>query len=175
MKRANAYSMQIVRYDSPIMPIKTSGNKDDSTLDTFVSITLYDKNGTEINIDDLPENIRPKIIYNRSYHKYLKHCFFYDETKKDLSEKGMTLKDNVAYKGEKFFECSSKHLTSFTAGNYYSEDDDDGTSTATIVLIVVGCILLLVIIIGVIFFCRRKNNNDIESVKKENSNLEIMN
>ena len=71
MKRANAYSMQIVRYDSPIMPIKISGNKDDSTLDTFVSITLYDKDGNEISIDDMPENIRPKIIYNRSYQLLL--------------------------------------------------------------------------------------------------------
>ena len=173
MKIANAYSMQIVRYDSPIMPIKTSGNKDDSTLDTFVSITLYDKDGNEINIDDMPENIRPKIIYNRSYHKYLKHCFFYNEAIQDLSEEGIVLKDNVAYEGEKYLQCSSKHLTSFTAGNYYSDEDE--LDTSTIVLIVLGSVLLLAIIIGVIFYCRKKNNNDIENVKKDYSNMEIMN
>ena len=30
------------------MPIKTSGDDDDSTLDTFISITLYDNKGNEL-------------------------------------------------------------------------------------------------------------------------------
>jgi len=175
MKQANAYSIQVVRYDSPIMSIKTSGDKDDSTLDTFVSITLYDKDGNEIKVDDLPKNIRPKIIYNRSYHKYIKHCFFYNENTQDLEESGLTSEDNFNYNGKKYFTCSTKHLTSFTAGNYYSpDDDDDGIGTAAVVLIVLGCILLLAVAIFVICYCKRKSNDNIETIKKDNSNMEIM-
>ena len=32
---------------------------------------------------------------------------------------GILVKDDVEYKGEKYFRCASSHLTAFTAGTYY--------------------------------------------------------
>ena len=175
LTKKNAYAMQVVRYDSPIMPIKTSGDKDDSTLDTFISITLYDNKGNEINIDDLPENVRPKILYNKSYHKFLKHCFYYNEKKEDLDENGMDSEDNYVYKGDKYFKCTTKHLTSFTAGNYYKKSSSSGVSTLAIVLIIIGCVLVLAIIILIILLKRRKNSGNIEEIKKDDGIMEITN
>ena len=176
MKLKNAYAMQVVRYDSPIMPIKTSGDKDDSTLDTFISITLYDNKGNEISIDDLPENVRPKILYNKSYHKYLKHCFFYNEKSQDLEENGIESEDDYNYKGSKFFKCTTKHLTSFTAGNYYSRSSSSGIGTFAIVMIVLGCILVLILIFVLIIILKKRNNkSNIEEINKNEGLMEMKN
>ena len=186
MKKKNAYAMQVVRYDSPIMPIKTSGHNNDSTLDTFVSITLYDNKGNEVNIDDLPENIRPKILYNKSYHKFLKHCFFYNENTEDLDETGVTSEDDVEYKGNKYFKCTTKHLTSFTAGNYYStaeennenneSKDKGGLSGLVIFLIILGVIVLLILLIFIIICIKKRNaKNSIEEISKNDGTMALMN
>ena len=173
LKAKNAYSAQVVKYDSPIMPIKTSGDDDDSTLDTFISITLYDNKGNEVNVDDLPENIRPKILYNRSYHKYLKHCFFYNEEIQDLDETGLFSDDNIQYDGKKHFRCTTKHLTSFTAGNYY---DPNKLSGWTIFLIVLGVVFLIVLLIIVVLIIKKKRaKNNIEDINKNTGTMEIMN
>ena len=170
MKAKNAYAMQTVSFDSPIMPIKTSGDNDDCTLDTFVTITLYDNKGNEVSIDDLPENVRPKILYNRSYHKYLKHCFFYNEKTQDLDEYGLSSNDNVKYNGKNHFQCTTKHLTSFTAGNYY--EPNSGIGAFAWVMIILGCILLLLaIIVLILFLRRRRKKNSIETeIKAEKDN-----
>ena len=171
LKSKNAYALQTVSFDSPLMPIKTSGDDDDSTLDTFISITLYDNKGNEINIDDLPENVRPKILYNRSYHKYLKHCFYYNEKTQDLDESGLDTNENVKYNGKNYFKCSTKHLTSFTAGNYY----EPGIGAFAWVMIILGCILLLLAIVVLILFLRRRSKrNSIENDMKEGNDSGLM-
>ena len=173
LKTKNAYSAQVVQYDSPIMPIKTSGEEDDSTLDTFISITLYDNKGNEVNVDDLPENVRPKILYNRSYHKYLKHCFFYNEKTQDLDETGITADDNIQFDGKKHFRCTTKHLTSFTAGNYY--DPNKGLSGLAIFFIVLGVVLLIAALLLVVIMVKKKRaHNDIEDLDKDNGKMELM-
>ena len=173
LKSKNAYSAQVVQYDSPIMPIKTSGEEDDSTLDTFISITLYDNKGNEVNVDDLPENVRPKILYNRSYHKYLKHCFFYNEKTQDLDETGITADDNIQFDGKKHFRCTTKHLTSFTAGNYY--DPNKGLSGLAIFFIVLGVVLLIAALLLVVIMVKKKRaHNDIEDLDKDNGKMELM-
>ena len=174
LKTKNGYSAQVVKYDSPIMPIKTSGNEDDSTLDTFISITLYDNKGNEVNVDDLPENVRPKILYNRSYHKYLKHCFFYNEKTQDLDETGIIADDNIQFDGKKHFRCTTKHLTSFTAGNYY-DPNNKGLSGWTIFLIVLGVVLLIAILVLIVIVIKKKSaHNDIEELTKSEGQMELM-
>ncbi len=178
MKLKNVYTLQIVNFDSPLIPIKTRGNKNESTLDMFISITLYDKNGNEINIDDLPENYKPKILYNKIYHKYLEHCFFYNEISQDLDENGINSDDNFDYNGKKYFKCSSKHLTAFTAGNYYEPDsgnDESGIGTIGLVMIVLGSILLIIIIFVLIITLKKRSQRKImENEEKETNVMQIM-
>ena len=166
MSTNNAYSMQIVNYDSPLMPIKTSGDEDDSTIDTFISVTLYDNKGNEVNVDDLPENVRPKILYNRSYHRFLKKCFFFNETTQDLDESGMSIEDNYNHRGTKYFKCTSKHLTSFTAGNYYTP----GLKWWQILLIVLGVLIVLAGIFIVIITIKKKKSTSENIVNSEFGN-----
>ena len=163
MNLKNAYSMQIVNYDSPLIPIKTSGDDDDSTLNTFISIILYDNKGNEIKIDEIPENYRPKILYNKSYHKFIKKCFYFNENTEDLDENGMIIEDNYNYRGKKWFKCTSKHLTSFTAGNYYSP----GLKWWIITLIIFGILILLVIIILTYIMIKKKNANSENIINAE--------
>ena len=119
MKEYNAYAMQVISYESPLIPIKTEDDNNEIILNTFISITLYDEKGNEIKIDEIPEDIRPKILYDKEYHKYMNSCYFYNEELEDLSEKGVAIEDNYTYDGSEYLKCTTEHLTCFTAGNYY--------------------------------------------------------
>ena len=96
--------------------------------------------------------------------------------KEDLDESGMDSEDNYVYKGDKYFKCTTKHLTSFTAGNYYKKSSSSsGISTLAIVFIIIGCVLVLAIIILIILLKRRKNSGNIEEIKKDDGIMEITN
>ena len=164
IKTKNAYSMQVITYDSPIMPIVINDNKKDSTIDTFISITLYDNFGNEIKTENLPENIRPIILYNKVFHKNLKYCFYYDEKKEDLDKDGVISEDNYNYKGNLYFKCSTEHLTSFTVGDYNSKT----ISTVGIIFIIIGAIVLLgILVIGYIYIRKKMRKNNIENNVKD--------
>ena len=55
---------------------------------------MYDNKGNEIKIDKIPEDISPKILYNKKLYKFMNYCFFYNEEIEDLSEKGIAINDN---------------------------------------------------------------------------------
>lgn len=169
LEKYNAYVMHVITYDSPIMPIKTTGKKKDSTLDTFISITLYDRKGNEIKIDDLEENIRPKILYDKNVHKNLRHCFYYDEKNEDLDKKNVKAEDNYSYKGNKYFKCSSKHLTSFTVGDYNKK-----ISTLEIMLIILGVILFLGILVMIYIYIRKKMKKNSIETSVNDKNLGVL-
>ena len=176
MKRKKGHAMQFVVFDSPLIPIER--NESNSTIRDFISITVFDKKGKEINITDLPKGERPVILYNKKHHKNLKHCFYYNETTEDLDTEGVESSDNFSHKGGKFFKCSSKHLTAFTAGDYTtsnsnsnsnsdsSTQDDTGSSNWWIILIIVlaSIILIALVVFLIIHFRKDKvNSKTIES------------
>ena len=174
MKRKGGHAMQFVVFDSPLIPIER--NDSNSTIRDFISITVFDKKGKEINITDLPEEERPVILYNKTHHKNLKHCFYYNETTEDLDTEGVESSDNFTHNGGKFFKCSSKHLTAFTAGDYSnsnsdsnsdsSTQDDTGSSNWWIILIIVlaSIILIALVVFLIIHFRKGKvNSKTIES------------
>ena len=104
IKKYNSYAMQIMRYESPLVLIKTKDYSNDIILNTFISITLYDEKGNEIQIEEIPEDIRPQILYDKEYHKYMNTCYFYNEKIKDLSEKGVAIEDNYTYNGSEYLK-----------------------------------------------------------------------
>ena len=166
----SAYALQTLVFDSPIVSVNATleaeGTSD--TVNTFVSITLYDKNGNEISIKNIEEAIRPKILYLKEKYQQLKACYFYDENNHELYSNGLELTE-IEYEGKLYFQCSSSHLTSFTAGTFVNQkeetdDENEGSKTLMIVLIVVGVVLLL-IIIAIIICCivkRRKSDIDVD-------------
>jgi hypothetical protein len=74
MKQYNAYAIQVINYDSPLISVITNDGTNNNAINTFISITLYDQKGNEIKIDKISKDIRPKILYDKEYHKYMNTC-----------------------------------------------------------------------------------------------------
>ena len=186
MKQYNAYAMQVISYDSPLVPIKIDEKMNNNTFNTFISITLYDNKGNEINTDNISEDIRPKILYNKLYHKHLNYCYFYNEEKEDLEDTGVSREENYIYNGNKYLKCSAQHLTCFTAGNYFTQSSstDSGSGTSNdndnnkglIALIILGSIFTLIIVIVLIIIIVKKvrKKNNFENIKKDISQMELL-
>lgn len=167
MEKRGGHAIQLVIYDSPLIPIE---NKKIKNVRDFISITIYDKNGKEIDITDLSEEERPIILYNKTLYKKLRHCFYYDEKKEELDTNGIVSKDNYVYRNEKYFRCSSKHLTSFTAGDYISSNSSNWWK---VFLIILACLIILAIA-AFVFIHFRKNKVDNKSIEKDFPNNEGM-
>ena len=168
MQKKLGYAVQLVIYDSPLIPIQ---NKKSKNVRDFISITIYDKNGNEIDITDLSEEERPIILYNKTLYKNLRHCFYYDEKKEELDTNGIVSTDNYVYRNEKYFRCSSKHLTSFTAGDYSSSSNP--SNWWKVFLIILACLIVLAIAVFA-FIHFRKNSVDSQSIEKNFPNKEGM-
>ena len=121
-------TMQFVTFESPLVSVET--NESNNIVRDFISITLFDQDKKEINITDLPDDSRPIIFYNLTLHKNLNNCYFYNDESEDLDKYGIESENNYDFEGEKFLKCSSKHLTSFTAG-YASSGTTSTQSTTT--------------------------------------------
>jgi hypothetical protein len=186
MKKFNAYAMQIINYDSPLISIKA--DIDNNILNTFISISLYDNKGNEIKIDKIAEDIRPKILYNKELYKFMNNCYFYNEEIEDLSEKGIAISDNYIYNGSEYLECTLEHLTCFTAGNYFSkksspkldnsnkdnkdnEDNKDNIELSMMSLIILGSILAVIIIFTIIIIIVKKKRK--KNYKDDNTQIEM--
>ena len=105
--------VQFIAYDSPLVSVNGS-DTDNNIVRDFISLSIFDENGIELNISNLPEDARPEIFYNQNNNKGMKKCFFYNESYEDLDTNGMTA-ENVTIDGVKYLKCTSEHLTSFTA------------------------------------------------------------
>ena len=185
MKQFNAYAMQVISYESPLVPIETDDDKNEIILNTFISINLYDNKGNEIKIDEIPEEIRPKILYDKEYHKYIKSCYFYNEEIEDLSGKGVSIEYNYTYDGSEYLKCTTEHLTCFTVGNYYNRTRKT-TETSTnndnsgilkekdlIRLYLLGSIFAFILLLVCVICIVKKKRKDKYEKKKNSYNIEL--
>lgn len=178
-KKSGAYFLQTLSFESPIVSVKAkgevSGNSD--AVNTFVSITLYDKDNNEISFDKIEEKFRPQILYLKSKYDNIKACYYYDEKEKQLYSDGLSL-ETIIHDGKEYFKCVSSHLTSFTAGTEKVEDSrannekGSGSNTLMVVLIILGIILLVAVLVVVFLMLRKRNSNKInnETIDKEINN-----
>ena len=182
LNKNGAYALQTLVFESPLVSVKAKAEAEGScdTVNTFISITLYDSNGKEISIKDLAERFRPQILYLKEKYNQLKACYYYDEKRNELVTSGLTA-ENVTFMGKEYFKCSSSHLTSFTAGTYGVIDNrnsegngssGEGSNTTLVVLVILGIILLLVIALILFILIKKRNankvnNSDIDSIKKD--------
>ena len=118
-KLLNAFRAKIAQvfvYDKyPLLSAKY-----DNISPHFVSIKLFTLNGTEIQVSKLPEIFKLMLPEIRFSHNVTENahsvCFYYDETKEDLSTDGLTSK--IVDDGyTKFTVCTMTHFTDFTTGN----------------------------------------------------------
>jgi hypothetical protein len=175
LRIAGAHFLNTLVFDSPLISVK----KDISvggTSNTFVSITLYDKDGKEIKLNDINVN-KPIIYFKKKIFGAMKTCLFYNEEEDKLENSGIETQTET-FDGEEYIKCIPKHLTSFTIGTYYEEQPQEkpesSPQSSNIFVILLICfiviIAILAIIIGYIYIrrncCHKKVNiNDIESIK----------
>ena len=160
LSKNKAETLQILVFDSPIVSIKASEDteKSSDSVNTFISIILYDKKGKVIPIKNIDEKYRPEILYLKSQYQALKTCFYYNEDKKELEGDGIIINENYEYNGKKYIKCASSHLTAFTAGTYKFNSSIQGW----VVLIIVGGILFaLIILVIIILIAKKKCKKDI--------------
>ena len=179
MKYYNAYAMQVINYESPLISIKASNN----IYNTFISITLYDNKGNEIKINKIPEDIRPNILYDKTVHKYMNSCYFYDEEIEDLAEKGVSINNNYIYNDTEYLKCTAEHLTCFTAGNYYvrinnktNSNNKSNEKTGIVKFIILGSIFVVIFILVIIIIIvknKRRRNNSIDNIEKKIGEIEL--
>ena len=185
LRDKGGYAMQTVVFDSPLVSVNAKNEVENGTINTFVGITLYDKDGKEIAVSNIKlEDFRPQILFKKKLYSAMKTCMFYNEKDEKLDDNGVETDDNYVLDGESYIRCIPKHLTSFTIssaeGSSSNVDSADGSSSnelpaegsssnvGTIILIVVLC-LLVIVALGVAFIILRKKfsnkvtNSDIES------------
>ena len=194
LNKERAYALQTLVFESPLVSVKAAaeGEVTSDTVNTFISITLYDKDGNEISIKDIKEAFRPQILYLKEKYSHLKYCYYYDELKNELVTNGLTA-ETVTYNGKVYFKCSTSHLTSFTAGTVENikesepdgeekgetdgeekskeqeknenkgKDNNEGSSITMLVLIIPGIILIIAIALIVYILIRRRSRKDISS------------
>ena len=172
-------ALQTLVFDSPIISAKTTANVEGNVdaLNLFVSITLYDKDGKEISLQDIDEKLRPQILYLKNKYQDLKQCFYYDESKQNLIDNGINAIEKFVYQGQEYFKCVSSHLSVFTAGtakkdgnnNEKKEEEEGGKNTGLVVaLVIVGIVIIALVIVGVIWF-KKKNSSSFYGGAKEDS------
>ena len=172
LNKEGAYALQTLVFESPLVSVKAAaeGEVTSDTVNTFISITLYDKNGNEISIKDIKEAFRPQILYLKEKYSHLKYCYYYDEFKNELVTNGLTA-ETVTYKGKVYFNCSTSHLTSFTAGTVENSKEIKPetkefiqfSSTTMEVLIIFGIVLIIAIALIIYILIRRRTRKDISS------------
>ena len=153
-------------FDSPLVSVRGKKQVDGGTSNTFVGITLYDKEGKEILVKDININdFKPIIYYKKKLFNAMKTCLFYNEEENKIENSGVETKTEIL-DGEEYIKCIPKHLTSFTIGSYNEASLTDSSNAGTIVLIIFITLLCLGLIIGGFIFYRKKFN------RVDNSQLE---
>ena len=65
LRNNNAKTLQILVFDSPLVSVKTSGEKKKTSdsINSFISIILYNEKGEEIPIKTINKEYRTEILY----------------------------------------------------------------------------------------------------------------
>ena len=172
LREKGASSLQAVIFDSPLVSIRASNEKENGgTSNTFVGITLYDKDGNEIIVKDFNiEELRPVIYFKKKLYNAMTTCLYYNEEEDKIENTGIlsSLVNLTEFDGEEYIKCIPKHLSSFTIGSYESSslkenaENDENDKTTMIIIVVVSCVAAIALLVG--GFClyryiRRKNNS----------------
>ena len=150
LREKGASSLQAVVFESPLVSLRANSSKEGGTSNTFVGITLYDKDGNEIVVKDFPiEDLRPEIFFKKRLFGAMEKCLYYNEEKDTIENTGI-LSAIVNFDGEEYIKCIPKHLSSFTIGSYENSSEvannekEKNYTTVIIIASVVGAVGLLV-------------------------------
>lgn len=158
---AEVNSIQAVVFDSPLVSIRGKKETEGGTSNTFVGITLYDKEGNEVIKKDLNiKELRPVIYYKTKLFKAMKNCLYYNEEDDKIENSGIDT-ETALINGEEFIKCIPNHLTAFTIGSYKSASISNSSSNVgTIILVIVLCLIVIGLLVGGYIFLRKRRQVD---------------
>lgn len=158
-KETGANSLQGVVFDSPLVSVRATNEKEGGTSKTFVGITLYDKNGNEILVKDFnKEDLRPVIFFKKKLYNAMTTCLYYNEEDDTIENKGI-ISAIETFDGEEYIKCIPKHLTSFTIGSYEKANLGEKNYIAIIAICCsIGAVALLVGGFFLYRYLRKKHN-----------------
>ena len=176
LRNKEAYALQTVVFDSPLISVNAKNEYENGALNTFVGITLYDKNGNEIAVSSLDAEFRPQLLYNIKYYSNMKACLYYNEINGKLESDGVKTELDISIEGEKYIRCTPKHLTSFTIAP--NDSSSSSSKAGIIVLIIILCLVAIAALIIAFIYLRKKfsnklNSNDIDSSNQIRGGINI--
>ena len=169
LREKGAASLQAVVFDSPLVSLRARNEREGGTSNTFVGITLYDKDGNEIIVKDFDiEELRPEIFFKKRLYGAMEKCLYYNAETDTIENKGI-LSAIVNFDGEEYIKCIPKHLSVFTIGSYENsnpevlveEVQERSNKTKRNVIIIsssAGGVVLMVLGFFLYRYCRRKSN-----------------
>ena len=118
-KNLKIHSVQAVIFESPLISFRTEIKSKGGIANTFVGITLYDKEGNEIYIRNLKLD-KIEILFKKKLFKAMKTCLYYNEEKNKMDNDGIYTEFDE-FDGEEYIKCIPMHLSSFTIGSFGEE------------------------------------------------------
>lgn len=175
LRNNNAKTLQILVFDSPLVSVKTSGEKKKTSdsINSFISIILFNEKGEEIPIKSIKKEYRPEILYLKNKYDSLKKCFYFNEEKNDLETVGIVFDEDFKYNGKSYIKCSTSHLTTFTAGTY---NFNSNIPWWVVLLIIIIILLILLGMVTIFVIIKKKSKSrasydEISSTFKQNEGL----
>lgn len=177
INRYNIFLIKIFSFDSPLVSLypkeKIHSFVESNTLNTFINLVFFNEKGEEINLDNIYEKYRPKILYLKDSYNSLKGCYYYDSKNQLLNKNGMFINEDFLYDSKHYFECSMNHLGVFTAGTNEvidekiiikdikerdkdKNEDNSKFETWKIILILLGIVVILTIIFSIYVDWRKR-------------------
>ena len=152
-RTTGAYSLQTVVFDSPLVSIRGKRIKERGTSNTFIGITLYDKNGNEIFVKDINIDIfKPIIYFKKKLFKSMTTCLHYNDKSKSMEDTGIR-SEIQNLDGEEYIKCIPHHLNIFTIGSYEKAEIIDSSQNIFDKIINLSKIVIICIIFFLLIIC----------------------
>lgn len=165
-KNLKIHSVQAVIFESPLISFRAERKSKGGISNTFVGITLYDKEGNEIYIPNLKLD-KIEILFKKKLFKAMKTCLYYNEDKNEMDNDGVATKSDE-FDGEEYIKCIPQHLSSFTIGSFGEEiihQKIEGNSILRYEVLKVG--LFFIFLFGVFYIYRSYRRKRIKSINNQ--------
>lgn len=159
-KEKGAHSIHIILFNTSFNISNDLNIIVNDSYNPSVLINLYDKDGKEINLNNISDNFRPQILYNKKSYTNIKECLNYNESYEIVNENDNYLTNYYNdLNGEIYINCIPKNYNSFILN--YSEQNNISSSNLGYnkIKILVICLFILIFICFCII-CYKSNSSE---------------
>ena len=118
-REKKAESIHIMSFNTSLNIFNNTNITQKNDYNPSVIINLYDKDGKEIIFNNISNNFRPLILYNKKYYTDIKQCLNYNDSSHDFNDNNKNLiYSYYDLNGEQYIKCIPKTINYFNL--YYS-------------------------------------------------------